>query len=183
MSEIIDKFLAKTDSSARGATGLPPVTKIAANHSPISESDYLRLYQASLDNPEGFWREQGTIVDWIKPYRSVKETSFEGNVDIRWFKDGSLNVSYNCLDRHLAERGDKTAILWEGDHSAEVRRISFRELHAEVCRLANVMKSQGVKKGGSGHHLHADGAGGSRCPARLFADRRRPFGGLRWFLP
>jgi acetyl-CoA synthetase len=113
-----------------------------------SEADYLRRYEASIQNPEAFWAEEGQIVEWMKPFTKVKNVSYQPeDLHIRWYEDGELNVSANCLDRHLAERGDKTAIIWEGDNPAESRCISYRELHADVCRFANVLKAQGVKAG------------------------------------
>ncbi|EKO3597100.1 acetate--CoA ligase [Vibrio metschnikovii] len=109
---------------------------------------YLAMYQQSVTDPEGFWREHGKIVDWIKPFSVVKNTSFDtGHVDIRWFEDGTLNVSANCLDRHLAERGDQVAIIWEGDDPANDTTLTYRQLHQQVCRFANVLKAQGVRKG------------------------------------
>ncbi|HEX2019072.1 MAG TPA: acetate--CoA ligase [Aurantimonas sp.] len=114
----------------------------------LTEDTYRDWYRRSVEDAEGFWGEHGRRVDWIKPYTKVKNTSFApGNVDIRWFEDGTLNVSANCLDRHLLTRGDQTAILWEGDDPAESRAITYRELHAEVCRMANVLLGNGVKKG------------------------------------
>ncbi|HEX3952162.1 MAG TPA: acetate--CoA ligase [Stellaceae bacterium] len=113
----------------------------------ISEADYFRLYQESLADPDKFWDEQGKRVDWIKPYTKVGNASFQGDVSIRWYEDGTLNASYNCIDRHLAARGDQTAILWEGDDPGEDRRVTYRELHDSVCRLANALKARGVKKG------------------------------------
>ncbi|MEE3651106.1 MULTISPECIES: acetate--CoA ligase [unclassified Brenneria] len=114
----------------------------------INADQYTRLYRQSIDDPESFWREQGKIVDWIKPYQQVKNTSFDpGHIRIRWFEDGTLNVAANCLDRHLAERGDQTAIIWEGDDAKESKKITYRELYQSVCRFANAMKSLGIKKG------------------------------------
>ncbi|MBB4005083.1 MAG: acetate--CoA ligase [Aurantimonas endophytica] len=114
----------------------------------LTADQYRDWYRRSVEDPEGFWAEHGKRVDWINPYTKVKNTSFApGNVDIRWFEDGTLNVSANCLDRHLATRGDQTAILWEGDDPADSRAISYRELHGEVCRMANVLLANGVKKG------------------------------------
>jgi acetyl-CoA synthetase len=113
----------------------------------ISEEEYFRLYRESLADPDRFWGERGKRIDWIKPYSKVCNASYEGDVSVRWYEDGTLNASYNCIDRHLATRGDQTAILWEGDDPAEDRRVSYRELHESVCRLANAMKAQGVKKG------------------------------------
>jgi acetyl-CoA synthetase len=114
----------------------------------IKAEDYARLYDESVRDPEGFWGRVGKRLDWIKPYTRVKDVSFDANnLHIRWFEDGQLNLSANCLDRHLAARGDKTAILWEGDDPAESRAVSYRELHEQVCRAANLLKNLGVKKG------------------------------------
>ena len=113
----------------------------------ISEADYLRLYRASLDDPEGFWAEHGRRLDWIKPFTKVRNASFEGDVRIAWYEDGTLNASYNCIDRHLPRRADQTAILWEGDDPGEDRRVTYRELHEAVCRFSNVLRSRGVEKG------------------------------------
>jgi acetate--CoA ligase len=113
----------------------------------IDAQTYEAWYRESVEDPDGFWGKHGKRIDWFKPYTKVKNTSFEGNVSIKWFEDGELNVSYNCLDRHLEKRGDQVAIIWEGDDPNEDRKITYRELHAEVCKLANVLKSRGVKKG------------------------------------
>ena len=113
----------------------------------IGEADYFRMYRQSLAEPEKFWGEHGQRLDWIKPYTKVKNASFDGDVRIAWYEDGTLNACYNCIDRHLARRGDQVAILWEGDDPGEDRRITYRELHEAVCRFANVLKSRGVKKG------------------------------------
>jgi len=113
----------------------------------ISEADYFRLYQQSIRDPDGFWAEHGRRVDWIKPYTKVSNATFDGGVQIAWYEDGTLNASYNCIDRHLPRRADQTAILWEGDDPGEDRRISYRGLHEAVCRLANVLKERGVQKG------------------------------------
>ena len=113
----------------------------------IDNETYLKWYAASVADPDAFWGEHGKRIDWFKPYTRVKNASFDGNVDIRWFEDGETNVSYNCIDRHLAKRGDQVAIIWEGDDPAEDRKITYRELYENVCRLANVMKAHGVQKG------------------------------------
>ncbi len=113
----------------------------------ISEPEYFRLYRELLADPDRFWGEQGKRIDWIKPYTKVMNASYSGDVAIRWYEDGTLNASYNCIDRHLAKRADQTAILWEGDDPGEDRRITYRELHDSVCRLANALKARGVKKG------------------------------------
>ncbi|KFX10258.1 acetyl-CoA synthetase [Pectobacterium parvum] len=119
-----------------------------AENALINAQQYKNMYRLSVDDPAAFWGEQGKIVDWIKPYETIKNTSFDpSHIRIRWFEDGTLNVAANCLDRHLAERGDQTAIIWEGDDATESKKVTYRELHQSVCRFANVLKSQGVKKG------------------------------------
>ena len=118
-------------------------------HAHVDAAKYDRMYAASINDPEGFWSEQGKRVDWIKPFTKVKDISFDlGNVHIKWFEDGTLNVAANCVDRHLATRGDQTAIIWEPDDPNDpALHITYRELHGHVCRMANVLKSMGVKKG------------------------------------
>ncbi len=128
-------------------TSLFPVPPEVASSAWVDEAKYFTLYEESVANPDKFWGDQGKRVDWIKPYTKVKNTSFQGNVSIKWYEDGTLNASYNCIDRHLATRADQTAILWEGDSPSEQRHVSYAELHENVCRLANVMTAQGVKKG------------------------------------
>jgi acetyl-CoA synthetase len=112
------------------------------------EAKYREMYARSVADPTGFWGQEGKRIHWFKPYTKVKNTSFAPhNVSIKWFEDGTTNVAYNCLDRHLAQHGDRVAIIWEGDDPKDDARITYRELHAEVCRLANVLRSRGVKKG------------------------------------
>lgn len=114
----------------------------------VNPQQYQEKYQQSIDDPDTFWREQGKIVDWITPYSKVKNTSFApGNIAIKWFEDGTLNLAANCLDRHLATRADQCAIIWEGDDSAHSKKISYRQLHADVCRLSNVLQSLGIGQG------------------------------------
>jgi acetyl-CoA synthetase len=113
----------------------------------INEEEYFRLYRESIADPDRFWGEHGKRLDWIEPYTKVCNASFAGDVSIRWYEDGTLNAAYNCIDRHLARRGEQTAIVWEGDDPAEDRRLTYRELHDSVGRLANALKAQGVKKG------------------------------------
>ncbi|RVV99304.1 acetate--CoA ligase [Mesobaculum littorinae] len=110
---------------------------------------YEEMYARSVTDPEGFWADEGKRLDWIEPYTKVKNTSFEpGNISIKWFEDGILNVAANCVDRHLATRADQTAIIWEPDEpDAEALHITYRELHEKVCRFANVLLSQGVMRG------------------------------------
>jgi acetyl-CoA synthetase len=113
----------------------------------ISEADFFRLYGQSLADPDHFWAEHGKRIDWIKPFTKVSNAAFGGDVHIAWYEDGTLNASYNCIDRHLPKRAEQTAILWEGDDPGEDRRVTYRELHEAVCRLANVLKARGVRKG------------------------------------
>ncbi|MFC5705705.1 acetate--CoA ligase [Aeromonas eucrenophila] len=125
-----------------------PVKAHIGNGALLDKEGYEAMYQASVQDPDAFWGEQGKILDWMKPYTKVKNTSYDpGHVSIKWYEDGLLNVSANCLDRHLQERGDKVAIIWEGDNPAEDRKLTYRELHTEVCKFANVLKAQGVKRG------------------------------------
>jgi acetyl-CoA synthetase len=114
----------------------------------MDEAKYKEWYVRSVKDPNGFWAEQAKRIDWIKPFSKVKNTSYDpNNVSIKWFEDGTLNVCYNCVDRHLAKRGDQTAILWEGDDPKEDKKLTYKQLHADVCRFANVLKARGVKKG------------------------------------
>ena len=114
----------------------------------IDKAAYARGYAESVRDPAAFWGRVGRRLDWSTPYTQVKDTSFDdADLHIRWYADGELNLAANCLDRHLAGRGDKTAIIWEGDDPAESRRISYRELHADVCRAANLLTNLGVGKG------------------------------------
>ncbi|TRC92760.1 acetate--CoA ligase [Mesorhizobium sp. WSM4303] len=113
----------------------------------IDNDTYLKWYADSVKNPDRFWGKHGKRIDWFKPFTKVKNTSFDGKVSIRWFEDGLTNVSYNCIDRHLKKRGDQTAIIWEGDNPYDDKKVTYYELYEHVCRLANVMKKHGVKKG------------------------------------
>ena len=108
---------------------------------------YGAMYEAAARDPQAFWAEQAQRISWMRPPTRIKNTDFTGDVSIRWYEDGTLNASATCLDRHLAERGDQVAIIWEGDDPGTSRRVTYRELHAEVCRTANVLKSLGVKRG------------------------------------
>ena len=125
-----------------------PVSKETAKNAWCDEAEYFRLYGQSIDDPEGFWAEQGKRIDWFTPYTQVKDVSFgPGDVHIKWFHDGTTNACTNCLDRHLETRGDQTAIIWEGDDPNDDKQITYREAHEAVCRLANAMKARGVEKG------------------------------------
>ncbi|HTN32206.1 MAG TPA: acetate--CoA ligase [Pseudomonas sp.] len=130
------------------AASLYPVTPEQAARTLTDEATYKALYQQSVINPDGFWREQAQRLDWIRPFTHVKQTSFDDHhVDIKWFADGTLNVSANCLDRHLAEQGERVAIIWEGDEPGDVRHITYRELYEEVNRFANALRGQDVHRG------------------------------------
>ncbi|MGV6476599.1 acetate--CoA ligase [Azotobacter vinelandii] len=130
------------------AASLYPVRPEVVARSFTDEAAYKAMYQQSVINPDGFWREQARRLDWIKPFTKVKQTSFDDHhVDIKWFADGTLNASYNCLDRHLEARGEQVAIIWEGDDPSAQRLITYRELHEEVCRFANALRGQDVHRG------------------------------------
>ena len=132
--------------AARNA--LYPVPAEWAARAHVDAGAYKAKYAEAIADPDGFWQREAQIIDWMTPFTKVSNSSFnEADFGIRWFEDGALNVSANCLDRHLATRGDTPAILWEGDDPADTRTITYRELHAEVCRFANVLKANGVKKG------------------------------------
>ncbi|MCA8928929.1 MAG: AMP-binding protein, partial [Alphaproteobacteria bacterium] len=125
-----------------------PVTPAVAQSAHVDRAAYDEMYRRSVEDPEGFWGEHGKRIDWFKPYTKVKDVSYaKDDLHIRWFHDGTTNAAYNCLDRHLETRGDQTAIIWEGDDPAESKHITYRELHEEVCKFANVLKAQGAKKG------------------------------------
>lgn len=113
----------------------------------MDNDTYLKWYADSVKNPDKFWGKHGKRIDWFKPFSKVKNTSFEGKVSIKWFEDGETNVSYNCIDRHLKKRGNQTAIIWEGDNPYDDKKVTYNELYEHVCRLANVMKKHGVRKG------------------------------------
>ena len=125
----------------------PPSSDFQSN-ALIGKAEYNSMYQESVDNPDAFWHKHGKRIDWIKPFSKIKNVSFEyPNVSIKWFEDGDLNVSTNCIDRHLSKRGSQTAIIWEGDNPADSKHVTYNELHQQVCKLANVYKKLGVTKG------------------------------------
>jgi acetyl-CoA synthetase len=127
---------------------LYPVPAQWAERAHVNAASYKSMYEKSVTDPGSFWGEQGKRLEWMRPYTKVKNTSFKpGAVDIRWFEDGTLNVSANCIDRHLAKRGDQVAIIWEGDNPNESEQITFRQLYERVQRFSNVLKKHGVKKG------------------------------------
>ncbi|SFG21767.1 acetate--CoA ligase [Sulfitobacter dubius] len=126
----------------------PPSADMAAR-AHVDAQTYDKMYQASVTDTDGFWREQAQRIDWIKPFTQVRDVNFDlGSVSINWFADGELNVSANCIDRHLEKRGDQTAIIWEPDSPEDdAKHISYRELHSATCRMANVLRDLGVDKG------------------------------------
>src|SRR5688500_14557563 len=128
---------------------LYPVPEAWTRSALIDAHRYAEMYRESVEDPDSFWGREAQRIDWMRPFSTVKETSFhEDDFGIRWFADGTLNLSANCLDRHLASRGDTAAIIWEPDDPSEPgRTISFAELHRMVCRFANALKAQGVRRG------------------------------------
>ncbi len=125
-----------------------PVPAEWARRAYLDDAAYRAKYEASVRDPEGFWREEAGRIEWMKPFTRVKNVSYApGNISIKWFEDGRTNVAWNCIDRHLKTRGDQVAIIWEGDDPKDDRKITYRELHAEVCRMANVLRNREVKKG------------------------------------
>jgi acetyl-CoA synthetase len=134
------------DTVQRDGQVFPVRPEIAAK-AHVSEARYREMAEHAARDPDGFWKEQARRIAWMKPPTRIKNTSFSGDVSIKWFEDGTLNASASCLDRHLATHGDRTAIIWEGDDPATSKRVTYRELHEQVCRLANAMKGLGVKPG------------------------------------
>ena len=129
-------------------THLYPVPAALAAKAHVNAARYAAEYARSISDPAGYWGEIGRRLDWIRPYTRVKDVSYRlDDFHIRWYEDGTLNVAHNCLDRHLHERGEQVAIIWEGDRPGEARRITYRELHADVCRFANVLRGLGVRRG------------------------------------
>jgi len=124
---------------------VPPAWKDRAF---VGAGDYAALYQDSIKDPDGFWKRESARLDWIKPFTKVSDVSWRhDDLHVRWFEDGALNVAANCIDRHLARRADRTAIIWEGDDPKDSKHITYRQLHEEVCRFANVLKARGVRRG------------------------------------
>ncbi len=118
-----------------------------AAHALVNTARYEEMYASAAEAPDAFWAEEAKRITWIKPPTIIKNTSYTGNVSIKWFEDGTLNAAANCLDRHLAERGDQVAIIWEGDDPNISKKVTYRELHEQVCRLANALTGLGIKKG------------------------------------
>ncbi|MBT3626979.1 MAG: AMP-binding protein, partial [Rhodospirillaceae bacterium] len=124
-----------------------PVTPELAKAAHCDAAAYKEMYARSIADPDSFWAEQAESLDWVQRWTKVKDSQFGPEANIRWFEGAKINVSANCIDRHLETRGDQIAILWEGDDPNDSKSISYRELHEQVCRLANVLKARGVQKG------------------------------------
>ncbi len=124
-----------------------PVSEETAAHALIDNAKYKEMYRASVEDPDKFWGEHGRRVTWIKPYTKVKNTTFSGNVSIKWYEDGTLNACANCIDRHLPHRADQVALIWEGDDPKQDAKITYGQLHEHVSKFANVLKARGIKKG------------------------------------
>jgi len=125
-----------------------PVPDEFAQNAWVDDNKYQQMYKASIEDPEAFWGEHGKRLDWIKPYTQVKDVDFSlENLHIKWFNDGTLNACYNCVDRHLAKKADQTAIIWEGDDPSQDSKMTYGELHEQVCKVANALKAMGVRKG------------------------------------
>jgi len=124
-----------------------PVPESMARSAYCDAARYREMYDRSIADPEGFWAEQAEILDWYKKPTKIKDVDFAADARIRWYEDGQLNVCHNCVDRHLDQRGDQVALIWEGDDPSKDAKITYRRLHDQVCRLANVLKDQGVRKG------------------------------------
>jgi acetyl-CoA synthetase len=150
-----------------GKTHAPSVETVARAH--VDSAKYEEMYAASLNDPEAFWGEHGKRIDWIKPFTTVKDVNYNfGEVSINWFADGTLNVSANCIDRHLDTRGDQTAIIFEPDDPNEAaQHITYNELHRRTCRMANILETMG--------DLSADDPRSRLCDAGLCPYRCHPF--------
>ncbi len=136
------------DGNSNTEQAVFPVPAEIADAAKVDNAKYLEMYQKSVDDPDAFWGEAGKRLDWSKPYSKVKDVSYDqSDLHIRWYEDGELNVSYNCIDRHLETRGDQPAIIWEGDDPSVAKTITYHQLHEHVCRFSNVLKKLGVKKG------------------------------------
>ena len=125
---------------------VPSSDIIKNSHANIAE--YEKMYEESITSPEKFWEKHGKRIEWMKPYTKIRDVSYnKEDLHIRWYEDGTLNASYNCLDRHLETKGNNTAIIWEGDDPNESKHISYNELYEQVCKFSNVLINAGAKKG------------------------------------
>ncbi len=159
-----------------------PVRPEIAAHARISAAQYGEDVVRAAKDPNGFWADHKDRVAWMREPTRILDGDFTGDVRVTWFADGTLNASVSCLDRHLATRGDQTAIIWEGDDPSQSEHVSYRDLHARVCRLGNVLRDIGVGEGRPGLPVFADGHRGGGRDARLRADRGGPYGRVRRLL-
>jgi len=146
----IKKKIKKTKKSRRSTSGelVFKVPKKWSKSAYIDKNQYEKKYKLSIKDNEGFWRKEGKRIDWIKPYKKIKDVKYsKTDVKIKWFYDGTLNASANCIDRHLRDKKNKIAIIWVGDNPNDSKQISYKELHRNVCKAANGLKDIGVKKG------------------------------------
>ncbi|MFW6368950.1 MAG: AMP-binding protein, partial [Myxococcota bacterium] len=139
--------MAETNQGAVEGAKIPPSPEFAQQAHIKSFEQYQKMYDQSINDPEGFWSEIAGQFEWKEKWSKVREYSFESPVSIKWFLGGKTNVSVNCLDRHLEKRGDQTAIIWEGNTPGEDSKLTYRELYEETCRFANALRELGVKKG------------------------------------
>ena len=156
----------------------PPLNLQESAH--VNQKEYQKLYQESVNDPEGFWKKVSARLDWFTTPKTIKNTSFSGDVSIQWFEDGVLNACYNCVDRHLPEKAQDTALIWEGDDPNDHQYITYQTLKDKICQLSNALLARGVKKGDRVTILYAYGGRGSLCHAGLCAYRGGTFCCLWW---
>ena len=138
----------------------------------IDKEKYHEMYEESIKDSVGFWGKEGKRINWIKDYKIVKDVNFDKKqLSIKWFSDGTLNVSANCIDRHLKDSPNKVALIWQGDNPDEVKNITYKDLHDEVCIMANILKKYEVKKGGQSNYLYANDTRGNFCDACMCKNR------------
>ena len=153
-----------------------------ANHAYVNESKYKKKYKLSIKENDKFWAKEGKRISWIKKYTKIKDVKYsKDDVKIKWYYDGTLNASANCIDRHLKKNPSKTAIIWVGDDPADSKKISYRELHQNVSKAANGLKSLGVKKGRPSNNLFNHDPRTSLRYACLCKNRRCAFNYIWWF--
>ena len=171
--------MADTPSSDLGNKLIPPNANFAGKAHCASLAQYDKMYKRSIEDPDAFWAEIADTFVWQKKWDKVHDYSFEGNVFIKWFINGKTNISVNALDRHLEKRGDQVAIIWEGNSPEEHTKLTYRQLHTEVCKFANVLKSLGREEGGSRLFVHADDSRAAHGDAGVRSHRRHSFGRVR----
>ena len=170
-----------TSSLMQEGRTFPPCPEVI-KRAYINAEQYKKMYDRSINDPDGFWLEQAATLDWFKKPTLGRKFVWDTErkrIEHTWFEDGQLNVSANCLDRHLKARGNKPAIVWQGEPENNVVTLTYAQLHKEVCKFANVLKSLGIKKGDRVLDLPADDPRTARCDAGLHADWRDPLDSLR----